>query len=64
MQNVQGDGYGTNKHCGYHVIGPSGHAMRLWFRSLDLERSPNCSRDYVEIRDFNSTGESQMESSW
>ena len=48
--------YETNQNCSYHIQGPTGHAMRIWFRTMDMEDSPNCTRDYVEIRDFESTG--------
>ncbi|XP_037091346.1 cubilin-like [Pollicipes pollicipes] len=54
---ISRNAYTTNRNCSYHIMGPSGHYMRLWFRTLDLESSPNCTRDYVEMRDFNSTGE-------
>ncbi|XP_037091345.1 cubilin-like [Pollicipes pollicipes] len=53
---ISRNAYTTNRNCSYHIMGPSGHYMRLWFRTLDLESSPNCTRDYVEMRDFNSTG--------
>ena len=50
------DQYQTNQNCTFHILGPAGHAMRVWFRTMDLQDSPNCTKDYVEIRDTDSTG--------
>ena len=37
--------------------------MRIWFRTMDMEDSPNCTKDYVEIRDTDSTGKTELQRS-
>ncbi|KAF0296268.1 Cubilin [Amphibalanus amphitrite] len=55
--NVLNGQYETNMNCSYHILGPEGHSMRVWFPTMDMQESPNCTSDYVQVRDFNSTGE-------
>lgn len=53
--------YENNTDCEWFIEGPTGHYLQLSFTDLRLDPSltqENCSAsDFVEIRDFNATGE-------
>ncbi|KAM4705286.1 LOW QUALITY PROTEIN: cubilin [Rhinophrynus dorsalis] len=58
---IQSPGYPTHNYpdsslCEWYFNGPTGHYLTIRFESLDLQRSTNCSSDYVEIRENNATG--------
>lgn len=44
--------------CEWYLEGPTGHYLTLRFSNFSLETSSDCSKDYVEIREYNGTGRS------
>lgn len=38
-------------YCEFHIIGPFGNLVSLFFDIFDLEDTPECNEDFVEIRD-------------
>ncbi|XP_078377085.1 uncharacterized protein LOC144660350 [Oculina patagonica] len=43
--------YTNNANCLWHLTVPEGHVIRLKFLFFDLEYHPQCSSDFVEVRD-------------
>ncbi|XP_021357124.1 cubilin-like [Mizuhopecten yessoensis] len=57
--------YPSNSHCVWDIEAPTGHYLTFTFVNIDLEYSYNCTgdnRDFLEIRDINSTGPVLMRS--
>nr|KAG5692365.1 hypothetical protein BaRGS_007978 [Batillaria attramentaria] len=50
--------YGSNANCLWYINGPTGHYLTFTFNSFALESSANCANDYVEVREYNETGNS------
>ncbi|KAM9307657.1 cubilin [Gastrophryne carolinensis] len=48
--------YSDSFSCNWSFNGPTGHYLNISFESLDLQSSPNCSNDYIEIREYNESG--------
>ncbi|CAM9531973.1 unnamed protein product [Lampetra fluviatilis] len=48
--------YPNNLNCEWHVEALTGHYLILTFTHMALQSSASCSQDYVEIREYNSTG--------
>ncbi|XP_053323004.1 cubilin [Spea bombifrons] len=58
---IQSPGYPTHSYpagsvCEWYFNGPTGHYLTIRFEDLDLENSTNCLKDYIEIREYNSSG--------
>ncbi|XP_075068011.1 cubilin [Mixophyes fleayi] len=58
---IQSPGYPTHNYpdsslCEWFFNGPTGHFLTITFQSLDLQNSSNCLSDYVEIREYNASG--------
>ncbi|CAG5044806.1 unnamed protein product [Parnassius apollo] len=49
------DNYNENAECFYRIVTSSGSRIRISFTELDLERTPNCRDDYIEIFDGRDT---------
>ncbi|KAJ8727242.1 hypothetical protein PYW08_015639 [Mythimna loreyi] len=47
--------YNENAECFYKIVTNEGSRIRISFTELDLERTPNCRDDYVEIFDGRDT---------
>ncbi|KAJ8725267.1 hypothetical protein PYW07_016225 [Mythimna separata] len=47
--------YNENAECFYKIVTSEGSRIRISFTELDLERTPNCRDDYVEIFDGRDT---------
>ncbi|XP_069815839.1 cubilin [Dendropsophus ebraccatus] len=48
--------YPDSSWCEWFLSGPVGHYLTIGFQSLDLQDSVNCSSDFVEIREYNASG--------
>ena len=49
--------YEANADCEWVITAPVGHYITFTFTAFQLEYSgSNCSNDYLEIREYNSTG--------
>ncbi|KAF6722152.1 Cubilin [Oryzias melastigma] len=48
--------YPDMSSCEWYLEGPTGHYLTLRFSNFSLETSSDCSKDYVEIREYNGTG--------
>ncbi|XP_040824205.1 cubilin [Ochotona curzoniae] len=51
------DIYPSNVECVWNIISSPGNRFQLSFISFQLEDSQNCSKDFVEIREGNATGQ-------
>ncbi|XP_030624670.1 LOW QUALITY PROTEIN: cubilin [Chanos chanos] len=49
--------YPDNSNCEWYLEGPTGHYLTLTFTALDLQSSTDCSSDYVEVREYNASGQ-------
>ncbi|XP_042541866.1 cubilin [Dipodomys spectabilis] len=50
------DVYPPNVECVWNIVSSPGNQLQLSFISFQLEDSPNCSKDFLEIREGNATG--------
>lgn len=50
------DGYTNGAECTWIIGGYPGNRISLGFSQFDLESSPNCNNDYVEIHENGPTG--------
>ncbi|KAJ8389047.1 hypothetical protein AAFF_G00124440 [Aldrovandia affinis] len=48
--------YPDGSNCEWYLQGPTGHYLTLTFTALQLQMSPQCTSDYVEIREYNASG--------
>ncbi|KAM6900418.1 cubilin [Xenentodon cancila] len=48
--------YPDGSSCEWFIEGPTGHYLTLSFGNFSLQNSPQCSDDYVEIREYNASG--------
>ncbi|EGW02057.1 Cubilin [Cricetulus griseus] len=48
--------YHPNLECIWNIVSSPGNQLQLSFLSFQLENSPNCNKDFVEIREGNATG--------
>ncbi|PVD35988.1 hypothetical protein C0Q70_02958 [Pomacea canaliculata] len=48
--------YESNSNCSWLVYGPVGHYLTFTFNAFNLESSTNCTNDFVEVREYNETG--------
>ncbi|KAE8596094.1 hypothetical protein XENTR_v10015965 [Xenopus tropicalis] len=48
--------YPDNSLCEWYFTGPTGHYLTIQFEAMDLHNSTDCSRDFVEIREYNASG--------
>ncbi|XP_059901037.1 cubilin [Gadus macrocephalus] len=53
---LPGANYPDGSACEWYLEGPTGHFLTLSYGALDLQASPDCSKDYVEIREYNASG--------
>ncbi|XP_053569959.1 cubilin [Bombina bombina] len=58
---IQSPGYPTHNYpdsnlCEWYFNGPTGHYLTISFEALDIQKSTDCSIDYVEIREYNASG--------
>ena len=56
---LPGANYPDGSACEWYLEGPTGHFLTLSYGALDLQASPDCSKDYVEIREYNASGRVQ-----
>lgn len=49
--------YPDNSNCEWYLEGPTGHYLTLSFTAFNLQSSADCTNDYVEIREYNASGE-------
>lgn len=47
--------YNENAECFYRIVISAGSRIRITFTALDLEQTPNCRDDYIEIYDGRDT---------
>ncbi|XP_048223975.1 LOW QUALITY PROTEIN: cubilin [Perognathus longimembris pacificus] len=50
------DVYPPNVECVWNIVSSPGNQLQLSFISFQLEDSPNCRKDFLEIREGNATG--------
>nr|DBA25188.1 TPA: hypothetical protein GDO54_012746 [Pyxicephalus adspersus] len=60
---IQSLGYPSKNYtdsllCDWFFNGPTGHYLTITFMFLDLQDSTDCTSDYIEIREYNSSGKS------
>uniref|UniRef100_A0A8C5PBH1 Cubilin n=1 Tax=Leptobrachium leishanense TaxID=445787 RepID=A0A8C5PBH1_9ANUR len=58
---IQSPGYPTHNYpdaseCEWFFNGPTGHYLTIRFEVLDLQNSTDCTKDYIEIREYNASG--------
>ncbi|XP_069504454.1 cubilin [Ambystoma mexicanum] len=58
---IQSPGFPTSNYpnsflCEWYLHGPTGHYLSISFETLDLQNSTGCVSDYVEIREYNGSG--------
>ncbi|XP_056155801.1 cubilin [Lampris incognitus] len=51
-----GASYPDSSSCEWYLEGPTGHYLTLHYTALNLQSSPGCTKDYVEIREYNASG--------
>ena len=54
-----GTNYPDNSNCEWYLEGPTGHYLTITYTAFNLQNSPDCTKDYVEIREYNASGESK-----
>ncbi|CAH0628596.1 unnamed protein product [Chrysodeixis includens] len=52
--------YDENAECFYRIVTSAGSKLRISFTELDLERTPDCRDDYIEIYDGRSTSANSL----
>ncbi|XP_063063043.1 cubilin [Engraulis encrasicolus] len=50
------DAYPPNIECVWYIHSSPGNGLQLSFTMFQLQQSTNCNNDYLEVREFNSTG--------
>uniref|UniRef100_UPI00398F64EE cubilin n=1 Tax=Pristiophorus japonicus TaxID=55135 RepID=UPI00398F64EE len=48
--------YPDNSQCEWFLKGPTGHYLTISFQAFNLENTPECIKDFVEIREYNASG--------
>ncbi|XP_067869413.1 cubilin isoform X2 [Heterodontus francisci] len=48
--------YPDNSQCEWFLEGPEGHYLTITFEAFNLENTPDCTKDFVEIREYNASG--------
>ncbi|NWR74432.1 CUBN protein, partial [Centropus unirufus] len=48
--------YQDNLLCEWFLQGPRGHYLTIRLEGLDIQNSSDCTNDFVEIREYNATG--------
>ncbi|XP_062489682.1 cubilin isoform X1 [Pezoporus occidentalis] len=48
--------YQDNLLCEWFLQGPRGHYLTIRLEDLDIQHSSNCTNDFVEIREYNASG--------
>ncbi|XP_070708966.1 cubilin [Pempheris klunzingeri] len=51
-----GANYPDSSSCEWYLEGPTGHYLTLSYGNFNLQTSPGCSADFVEIREYNASG--------
>ncbi|KAI4871253.1 hypothetical protein NFI96_019773 [Prochilodus magdalenae] len=51
-----GTNYPDNSNCEWYLEGPTGHYLTITYTAFNLQSSPDCTKDYVEIREYNASG--------
>lgn len=49
--------YPDSSICEWYLEGPTGHYLTLSYGNFSLQAAPGCSADYVEVREYNASGE-------
>lgn len=49
--------YPDESNCEWYLESPTGHYLTLSFTAFNLQSSTGCTSDYVEIREYNASGE-------
>ncbi|KAL2085662.1 hypothetical protein ACEWY4_018982 [Coilia grayii] len=49
--------YPDGSNCEWYLEGPTGHYLTLTYTTLNLTSSADCTSDYVEIREYNASGQ-------
>ncbi|XP_053120680.1 cubilin [Hemicordylus capensis] len=52
-----GHHYPDNLLCEWFLRGPMGHYLTIRFEALDIQNSSECINDYLEIREYNASGD-------
>ncbi|GCB64281.1 hypothetical protein scyTo_0009788, partial [Scyliorhinus torazame] len=48
--------YSNNSQCEWLLEGPEGHYLTITFSAFNLESTPDCIKEFVEIREYNASG--------
>lgn len=48
--------YPDSLTCEWYLEGPTGHYLTISFNNFSLQSTVDCSGDYVEIREYNASG--------
>jgi len=49
--------YPSSSSCEWYLEGPTGHYLTLSYGNFSLQSSVGCTADYVEIKEYNASGE-------
>lgn len=49
--------YPDSSNCEWYLEGPTGHYLTLSYGNFSLQTTLQCTADYVEIREYNASGE-------
>ena len=49
--------YPPNLECMWTLMASPGNKVEAWFNTMELEDTPDCSKDYLEIRELTSDGD-------
>lgn len=52
-----GSNYPDSSNCEWFLEGPTGHYLTLSYENFNLQNTAGCSADYVEVREYNASGE-------
>lgn len=55
-----GSNYPDSSSCEWYLEGPTGHYLTLSYVNFSVQPSPECSVDYVEIREYNASGKARL----
>ncbi|XP_068094350.1 cubilin [Hyperolius riggenbachi] len=60
---IQSPGYSSKNYpdssaCEWYFTGPTGHYLTITLESMDLQNSTECVNDYIEIREYDPSGNS------
>lgn len=52
--------YPNDLFCQWHLQGPEGHYLSIHFEHFNLQDSPDCTKDFVEIWENHTSGQCEI----